>query len=280
MRCLIAFLVVILLVCSCQKNKEPALNVVAKVYDYHLTKSELSLYVPKTNSIVDSLKVTQEYINEWAKHKLLYRNAKINLENTKELDDLVSKYKEELYVTYYKNALINKKLDTLVVQKEIDSFYIKNQNNFKLNETLLKFKYIHLNPKNKNKYKIRTMFLSDETKDKIKILKTYNGFNDYHFKDSIWVSLKDIYVKKPEFPVLTDRETKTTKRLIEKREADKSIYYIYIQEILNAGDIAPLEYVEPTIKNILLQKNKLKFFNQMEQILIDDAVKQNKYEVR
>ncbi|GGF80287.1 hypothetical protein [Wenyingzhuangia marina] len=273
---LIGFLFLI----ACHQNKTTATNVVAKVYDFTLTKDDLKNNLPKTNSIVDSLKVTQEYIQNWAKQKLLYRNAKINLDNTKELDELVSKYKEELYVTYYKNALVNKKLDTLVFQNEIDSFYVKHKESFKLNETLIKFKYIHIDSKNRKRYNIKKLFLSDEADDKSEILTDYKGFDDYFFKDSVWVSLKDVYFQKPEFPVLSDWDLKSNNKLIEKTEADKSVYYIYIRETLNNGDIAPLEYVKPTIKNILLQKNKLKFFDQMEQILIDDAVKQKKYEVR
>lgn len=279
MKQLLALIGIVLLI-SCNQNTTRAANVVAKVYDYTLTKEELKNNIPKTNSIVDSLNVTQEYIQQWAKQKLLFRNAKINLDNIQELDELVNKYKEDLYVTYYKNALVNKKLDTLVFQKEIDSFYVKNQQSFKLNETLIKFKYIHVDPKNRKRYNIKKLFLSDEPDDKQEIISDFKGYDDYFLKDSVWVSLKQVYAQKPEFPLLSDWELKSTNKLIEKTEADKSVYYIYIREILNSGDIAPLEYVKPTIKNILLQKNKLKFFNQMEQILIDDAVKQNKYEVR
>ncbi|MDO3693435.1 hypothetical protein QVZ41_01055 [Wenyingzhuangia sp. chi5] len=273
-------LIGILSLMACHQDKTTATNVVAKVYDFTLTKEDLKNNLPKTTSIVDSLKVTQEYIQNWAKQKLLYRNAEINLDNTKELDELVSKYKEELYVTYYKNALVNKKLDTLVFQNEIDSFYVKHKESFKLNETLIKFKYIHVDANNRKRYNIKKLFLSDEVDDKSELLTDYKGFDDYFFKDSVWVSLKDVYFQKPEFPVLSDWELKSTNKLIEKAEADKSVYYIYIRETLHDGDLAPLEYVKPTIKNILLQKNKLKFFDQMEQILIDDAVKQKKYEVR
>ncbi|ANW96792.1 hypothetical protein AXE80_11110 [Wenyingzhuangia fucanilytica] len=279
MKKLLALLGIISLM-SCHQETATSPNVVAKVYNFTLTKEELKNNLPKTNSIVDSLKITQEYIQRWAKQKLLYKNALINLDNTKELDELVDKYKEELYVTYYKNALVNKKLDTLVFQKEIDSFYIKNKESFKLNETLIKFKYIHIDPNNRKRYHIKKLFLSDDVDDKLEILNDYSGYDDYFLKDSVWVSLKDVYFQKTEFPILSSWDLKSTNKLIEKTEADKSVYYIYIHEILNSGDLAPLEYVKPTIKNILLQKNKLKFFDQMEQILIDDAVKQKKYEVR
>lgn len=274
----IAILLVGILV-SCSPKKELPKNVVAKVYDYVLTKDELNDNILKTNSVVDSLKVVQNYIQQWSHQKLLYRNALINLDNTDELDKLVKKYKEELYVSYYKNALVNKKLDTLVFEVEVDSFYTKNKANFKLNEELVLFKYIHVDKNNRKRSKIKKLFLSDGIEDKHKILSDYKGYEDYYFNDSTWVSLKNVYSQKIDFPLLSATDLAKKDRIIEKQGVDKSVYYIYIKESLSKGDMAPLEYIKPTIKNILLHKNKMKFFDRMEQILIDDAVKQKKYEV-
>ncbi|NJB82863.1 hypothetical protein [Wenyingzhuangia aestuarii] len=279
MKKVLAVIALFLTITSCNQTKSTPSNVVAKVYDYVLTKEELKANIPKTTTIVDSLKVTQEYIQRWSRQKLLYRNALINLDDTKDLDALVKKYKEELYVSYYKNALVNKKLDTLVFENEIDSFYVKNHTNFKLNEDLVQFKYIHVDQNNRKRYNIRKLFESDDIDDKQEILTDYEGYDDFYFNDSTWVSLRDVYVQKPDFPMLSTLDLARTNRLIEKQGVDRSLYYIYIKETLSKGDIAPLAYVRPTIKNILLHKNKIKFFDQMEQILIDDAVKQKKYEV-
>lgn len=274
----IAILLVGILV-SCSQKKEIPQNVVAKVYDYVLTEDELKDNILKTNSVVDSLKVVQNYIQQWSRQKLLYRNALINLDNTDELDKLVKKYKEELYVSHYKNALVNKKLDTLVFEVEIDSFYTKNKANFRLNEELVLFKYIHIDKNNRNRNKIKKLFLSDEIEDKHKILSDYKGYEDYYFNDSTWVSLKNVYSQKTDFPILSVVDLANKDRVIEKKGVDRSVYYIYIKESLSKGNMAPLEYIKPTVKNILLHKNKMKFFDRMEQILIDDAVKQKKYEV-
>ncbi|MGY5352589.1 hypothetical protein ACXGQW_08505 [Wenyingzhuangia sp. IMCC45533] len=271
-------LMIILLV-SCAPKSTSKEDIVAKVYDYVLTKDELKNNLPKTTTIVDSLKVTQEYIQNWSRQKLLYRNALINLDKTDELDRLVNKYKEELYVSYYKNALVNKKLDTLVFEEEIDSFYQQNKSSFKLNETLLKFKYIHVDKRNRKRRSIKKLFETDSIDDKQTILSDYSGYQDYYFNDSVWVSLKDVYTQKPDFPVLTNTDLSKVNRVIEKQGVDRSVYYILNKEVLRKNDIAPVDYVKPTIKNILLHKNKIEFFNQMEQILINDAVKQNKYEV-
>lgn len=264
------------LLTGCFNKKTTEDHVVAKVYDYVLTREELQENLLETSTVVDSLKLTRDYIKNWSRQKLLYKNSLINIENTEELDVLVKEYREELYVSYYKNALIKKKLDTLVLDKEIDSFYIQNKASFKLKEDLIQFKYIHLDKKNRKRTAIRKIFKSDDYKD---ILNNYEGYSDFYFNDSLWVSLKNIYLQKPTFPVLSSSELLETKKIIEKRGVDRSLYYIKIKKTLKKGSFAPVEYVRPTIKNILLHKNKIKFFDQMEQVLIDKAVKQKKYEI-
>lgn len=269
------------LVIACNSNTTtPPQDIVAKVHNYILTKEELKQNVATTSSIIDSINATKQYVKDWAKQKLLYRNAQINLNNTEELEKMVAKYREELYVSYYKNALVNKKLDTLVTQAQIDSFYVQNQSSFKLNEALIKFKYIHLETKSRReRNKIKQLFLSDELQDKEELLGEYSSILDYYFNDSTWVSLEGVYTQKVDFPVLTSYQLSKTDRLTEVKGKDGSIYYICVKDYLNRENTAPIEYVEPTIKNILIHKNKIQFFNQMEQILIDDAVKQKKYEV-
>lgn len=275
--CLI--LTIVFIMSACHRKESTPKNVVAKVYEYVLTKDDLKKSLPQFTSIVDSLKVTEEYIEKWTKQKLLYRNALVNIDNTKDLDRLVKKYKEELYVSYYKNALINKKMDTLVFEREIDSFYKNNKSYFKLNETLVKFRYIHVDKGSKEKRRIKKLFKSEASEDKQKIMSKYSEYQDYYFNDSTWVSLKDVYNRKLDFPILSVVDLSQLNKLVTKQGVDRSVYYMFFKEALKKGNIAPLEYVKPTIKNILLHKNKMRFFDEMEQILIKDAVKQKKYEV-
>lgn len=276
--------VYIFVLCICcvscvQQGTKRSKNVVAKVYNFQLTKEDIKGNLPKTNSVVDSLKVAEDYIKNWAKQKVLYRNALINLDNTDQLDKLVAAYKQELYVAHYKNALVNKKLDTLVSESDIEAFYENHKNNFLLNEVVLKFKYLHVDRRNRKRNVIKKLFQTTSLEDKHQILSKYSGYQDFYFNDSTWVSLKSIYTKKINFPELTPRDLSIKNKVITKLGSDKSLYFIQIKQVLTKNAIAPLEYVKPNVENILLHKNKIKFFDQMEQILIDDAVKQNKYEV-
>lgn len=57
---------------------------------------------------------------------------------------MVKDYKESLLINSYKERLIKQQLDTVILDEEIEVFYSNNKENFRLNEELIKIKYLHL----------------------------------------------------------------------------------------------------------------------------------------
>lgn len=279
MRVQLYSLCMVLSLLACTTGTTDTSNLVAKVYDDELTKDKLEEVIPNHLTGNDSIKLSTAYIQNWALEKLLYKNALVNLDNTDKLDALVGKYKQDLYVDYYKNALVKKKLDTLVLNDEIEKFYKQNKESFKLKETLIKFRYIKVDSDSKNNDAIVKLLGTDVLEDKEELLKKYHDFGEFYFSDSTWVSLDGVYKSKSDFPVLAHQELQLKNRVLKKKSKKGDMYYVVLKEVLNPNELAPLPYVHETIKEILLHKNKLKFFNKMEQVLIDDAVKQNKYEI-
>ncbi|MBV1923083.1 MAG: peptidyl-prolyl cis-trans isomerase, partial [Flavobacteriaceae bacterium] len=57
------------------------------------------------------------------------------------------------------------------------------------------------------------------------------------------------------------------------------VYLVKIEDILLTNDIAPLIYVEPTIKQIILNKRKLELIKNLERDITKDALKNKKFEI-
>ena len=77
------------------------------------------------------------------KEKVLYDLSIINLSQLKsEIDELVNNYRVDLYINSYKDLIVNSRIDSIVTNEQIDSFYSMNLNNFKLNENLVKYRYV------------------------------------------------------------------------------------------------------------------------------------------
>ncbi len=52
-----------------------------------------------------------------------------------------------------------------------------------------------------------------------------------------------------------------------------------INDVLGRNEIAPLEYVMPTIKQIVINKRKLEFIKQLEKDITKDAIKNGQFEI-
>ena len=90
--------------CSLPTNEES--SAVARVGENYLFISDLQDQIsPRYNG--DSLQITNRLINDWAEQLLYLKKAEINLSSTekKQLDELVSTYRNDLYVKTY-NCLL------------------------------------------------------------------------------------------------------------------------------------------------------------------------------
>ena len=52
-----------------------------------------------------------------------------------------------------------------------------------------------------------------------------------------------------------------------------------INDVLLRNEIAPLEYVKPTINQIVINKRKLELIKQLEKDITKDAIKNKKFEI-
>ena len=52
-----------------------------------------------------------------------------------------------------------------------------------------------------------------------------------------------------------------------------------INDVLLRNDAAPLEYVKPTIRQIVINKRKLELIKQLEKDITKDAIKNKQFEI-
>ena len=69
---------------------------------------------------------------------VISKKAEINLSSRekKRLEELVSTYRNDLYVKTYKDKAIQSQLDSIVEKEEIESYFEQNKLNFKTNKDL------------------------------------------------------------------------------------------------------------------------------------------------
>ena len=271
---------VLVLISSCDylglNKHNPEDDVVASVNQVELYRKDLRKLLPKNITKKDSLVLVKNVINKWAKHQLLLKNAEDNLtkKSSKEYLDLVTNYKETLLINGYKERLIKQQLDTIINDEEIIEYYNRNKENFKLNEELLKIKYLHLGKEIYDKEETIKLFKSKDIEDTEKLESQYLSFKDYNFNDSTWVRLNDIMLKKTIFSQNLKQKLLKKSKFIQKEDS-LGLYLVAVKDVLYRNDIAPLSYIKNTIKQMILHKRKLELIREIEKTIINDAI-QNK----
>jgi len=277
---IIAFLATLLLN-SCtyfkmQDDEEVTSEIVAIVNTQKLYKKDLLSILPEYISKEDSVILVKSFINNWAIKQILLQKAENNnsLEEINEIELLVKDYRESLLINNYKEILIKQQLDTLVKNEEIVDFYFKNKENFKLNEELVKIKYLHFDKKLINKNELIKLFSSRKIEDLEKLEKQQLSFKQFQFNDSVWTQLDKVLLK---LPFSKDNMLKKSK-LLEKQDS-LGLYLVAIKEVLIRNDTAPLSYIRSTIKQMILHKRKIELIKDIEKILVKDATKNNNFKV-
>jgi hypothetical protein len=276
---LIVILVVFLCI-SCEYFQSTNVgDPVARVGESYLYKSDIEPLLSDNMSAQDSAIVVNNYIDRWATQELFIQGAKLNLPQEKQdaFEELVEEYRNDLYIEAYKEALVKQSIDTVVTAFDEAKYYDANKENFKLNEELLKLRYINIAKDNSNIDKIAERFKRFETADKTALDSLAIQFNNYSLNDSIWVKQTQIFNK---IPVITNenKEKYLKKSQFSQIEDSLGVYLVQIVDKIGRNDIAPLAYVRPTVRQIILNKRKLEFIRKLEKDITKDAIKQKQFE--
>lgn len=275
----VVFLTILLVSCNYFISEEDSAPV-ARVNDKFLYADEIEALLPQTASTEDSIILVKNYINRWATQLLLFDGAQNNLSLRQQNDfnKLVSEYKYDLYTKAYLNALVKKTLDTIVTKEEAQQLYQSNRLMFKLNEDLVKFRYIQLPLETIEIESVEDMFLRYEVSDQEVLDSLKIHFKSYFLNDSTWVAVKNIKEASVS-KLFNDKKQLLKKTNFIKQSDSLGISLIHVENMLLSGDYAPLEYVKSTVDKIVINKRKLTLIKQLENDIAKDAIKNNQFEI-
>lgn len=257
-------------------DREP----IARVNETYLYKEDVADLVPEGTSKEDSLVIVNGYINRWARQLLLMDGALLNLseEKQKEFSKLVEQYKSDLYTKAYLEALVKKNIDTVVNADEAEVFYEANKESFKLNDDLLQLRYISLPLNPINLDTITKRFKRYEPKDERYLDSISLQFKSYSLNDSLWVKFSQVVDKVPVVTQESKNQLLKKSNFLQLKDSI-NLYLMHVNDIRLQNDYAPIEYVNKSIKQIVINKRKLELIKQLENDISKDAIKNNKFQI-
>jgi hypothetical protein len=253
---------------------------IARVNSDYLYKEDIADLVPKGITKEDSIVVVKNFIDRWAAQKMLISVAEVNLNAQKKavFDALIQQYKIDLYTKAYLEEVVKRTTDTVVTLNELKAYYNENKENFKTNGILVRLRYINIKEDNPKYETIKSKFFDFRKTDK-KFWDTYSlQLNSFALNDSVWVDLSQVYAKLP-FINPGNRNNYIIPGKTIQRTENKNHYLVKISNVIDKNQIAPFDYLKPTLQEVIINKRKLELIKNFEKEIIDDAIKDKKYEV-
>jgi hypothetical protein len=103
-------------------------------------------------------------------------------------------------------------------------------------------------------------------------------FKKLHFNDSLWVPVSRVIEEIGPLTYENEADHLKNSQFFEMEDSTR-VYLTKVEEVLQPNDIAPLSYIEPTIRQVLMNRRKMKYLRTLEADLMDEAIRQKEFEV-
>lgn len=252
---------------------------VAKVYDKYLYLADIQHIFPDNTTKEDSINLAQSYITTWIKNQLLLQKAELNLTPEQlDINKQIDAYRSSLLIYKYEEQMVRERIDTIVRESEIENYYNENTPNFILDEIIIKALYLKIPKSAPNIDDVKIWYKSDD-KENIKKLDSYcyNYATKYDYFQDNWISFN---ILKRELPKKIENELEYFKYNKYIEQADENyLYFVYIKDCKLNGELAPLVYKKSNIKDIIINKRKVRFLNDLENEIYNDAIDHGNFTV-
>ncbi len=274
MRACFILLAFVFLFCSCKKTQQTNdTDVLVSFKDRTLNRSDVLQMIPRGVSSADSLLIAEDIIKKWVKDALIYEVAVRNLGNeTQEIEKLVEEYRYSLFRYRYQERLIKERLSANIRDVDKINYYEENQKKFVLDRGLIKGLFLKIPVDAPGLIDVKTWYKSDseEALEKIEKYSIQNA-NIYDYFYDRWVDFDEVI---DNIPI---RISDTNSFLSNNKNIEVSdstyCYLLNIKEYLPNGSIAPYEYAESQIVEMLINQRKMEFLRNFENELYNDAIK-------
>jgi hypothetical protein len=252
-------------------------EVVAEVDGVVLYRSDLDEVLPAGLPQEDSLRLAAQYINSWASDQVFLGIAEQQLSKAeKDVTKELEAYRKALLKYRYEQLYVNERLDTSVSADMVQQYYEAHADKFVLERPVVKARYLRISSKSPLKDQIKKKMSSSESSDVLEADSlAYSAAMKFQTWNGRWV---DVSVLSGEFGV--DNATLLARRKgnwIEAEDTTGTMNIAYIEAFKDKGEMSPLEYSTPVIKDMIVSVRKQELINSLEQNLLEDARQNGKF---
>lgn len=254
-------------------------EVVARLGEHKLYLSDLEKVIPNGVSPEDSVNLANLYINSWATDMAFQDIAEQKLsKEEKDVSKELEAYRQSLLRYRFEQRYVAERLDTTVSVKEVNDYYEAHKDNFTLERPIVKARFMRIATDSPNLKTIKKLMSSDDVTDVIAADSlAYNSAQRYLDSSESWI---DAVTLAGEFGKdYIEVFSKKNGKFIEIPDGAGNLCVAFIADMVKAGEVAPVEFCEERIKDIIISGRKHKLLTTLEQDLIEDAKAKEKFEI-
>lgn len=255
-------------------QRQPA----ARANNSYLYKDELIGIVAPGTPSEDSAKLVEAYINSWIRKQLLIQEASRKIDiNEAEVERKVLDYRYSIIAYEYQNYYVNKNLDTVVSNAEIEKYYNDNIDNFILKQNIVQATFIKVPQNAPRTNKIKELIYSDRENPE---LKSYclSFSAAYHISDSTWMVFDELVKNSPLAEIPNKIQFLKTNPYYETSD-NNFLYFLKVDRYRISDNVSPLEFVKDDIRNIILNRRKVDLAKQLEDGVFKEAKNDDDFEI-
>ena len=252
-------------------------QVVARVGNHKLYRSELLKYIPAGASPEDSASLALQWINAWAEDILLLDMAEEQLSGEdKDVRKELEEYRRTLLKYRYEQLYINQRLDTLITDEEIEQYYLANKERFRLDRPLMKARYMIISAGARSLPVLKEKMSSDNEQE-IMMADSLGSYAAIKYVDAAETWMDAITLASEMGIDYLSLVASIKNRFSELKDENGNLHIAYIAEMAPEGHTAPLDYVADRIRDIILSTRKHKLEIELERDLLEDASRNQKF---
>ncbi len=277
---LIAILIIVLSAVSSCRAISSLLHddeVVAQVGDVKLYRAELDALIPKGLSQEDSTGLARQYINTWASDLVYLKIAEQQLSKAeKDVSRELEDYRKSLLKYRYERLYVNQRLDTAVTDEMVEEYYAAHSDKFKLQRPVLRARFLNIAADSPKLKTLKKMMKSSDPNDLLEADSlAYSSALKFATWNNEWI---DAAALAGEFG--TDYNSMLASMSggwIEVKDTTGFVRIAYVPEMIRKGELAPVDYAAPAIKDMIISARKKALISGLERDLLNDALENGNF---
>ena len=241
-------------------------------YLYRSTLDSLTLGM----NAEDSLRTVQQYVSQWAKDELEFREsrktASLKAERQNQIERMADEYRRTLYVQAYEEQLVERRMPKSVPDSVIAQVYDRMPERFTLDESIVKGMLVVVPKEAKDIAKLRGWMakgMMDETEKY-----AYKSASGYELFTDRWMTTTRLMGQIP----LVRAELEAALKNRDQIEVSDSVkvYILQVTEKQLVGERMPMDFARGEIEKIVLNARQVEFLNKERERLYNEAIQNGK----